>query len=50
VSEYASKSEDEFIAEAFTRLYRGETLAEDSQKLYDLVKGPAVPARRKKAA
>jgi hypothetical protein len=42
VSIYASTSEDEFLAEAFTRLYRGETLAEDSMKLYRALRGPKV--------
>ena len=31
VSGYATTNADEFLAEAFTRLYRGERLAEDSQ-------------------
>jgi len=44
VSEYALTNQDEFIAEAFTRLYRGETLAVDSGKLYHALQGPAVPA------
>jgi hypothetical protein len=42
VSRYASTSADEFLAEAFTRLYRGETLAEDSMKLYRALRGPQV--------
>jgi hypothetical protein len=42
VSIYASTSENEFLAEAFTRLYRGETLADDSMKLYRALRGPKV--------
>jgi hypothetical protein len=42
VSEYASKNQDEFLAEAFTRLRRGETLPEDSMKLYKALDGPPV--------
>jgi hypothetical protein len=45
VSEYASTDGDEFLAEAFTRLYRGETLPADSQALYDSMNGPKVPTR-----
>ena len=42
VSEYALNNEDEFLAEAFTRQYRGETLADDSMKLYEALKGPEI--------
>jgi len=42
VSDYASKNPDEFIAEAFTRLYRGETLSVDAMKMYRDLKGPEV--------
>jgi hypothetical protein len=40
VSEYALSNQDEFLAEGFTRLSRGEKLADDSQKLYDALDGP----------
>ena len=42
VSDYASRSAYEFKAEAFTRLYRGETLTPDAMKLYELMRGPKV--------
>lgn len=49
VSEYTTRSmdstADEFLAEAFTRIYRGETLPEDSQTLYDALQGPKVTWR-----
>ena len=42
VSRYAARNQDEFLAEAFTRLYRGETLRPDAQRLYDRLNGPKV--------
>lgn len=42
VSRYARTSRQEFRAEAFTRLYRGEKLTPDAQKLYDRLKGPKI--------
>ena len=38
----ASDGEDEFLAEAFTKLARGETLPADAQALYDELGGPMV--------
>jgi hypothetical protein len=42
VSVYAVKNRNEFVAEAFTRMHRGETLADDSMALYKKLKGPRV--------
>jgi hypothetical protein len=42
VSAYASKSTDEFLAEAFTVQYRGESLGPKAAVLYDVLKGPKV--------
>lgn len=42
VSDYAQGEDAEFIAEAFTRLYRGETVADDSLKLYRMMGGPPI--------
>jgi hypothetical protein len=42
VSVYASNNQDEFLAESFTKLYRGEKLSPDAQKLYDALDGPPV--------
>lgn len=47
VSEYATTSTGEFIAESFTRLYRGEKLHPDSQKFYDELGGPKVLSERR---
>lgn len=46
VSNYAAENSVEFVAEAFTRLYRGEKLSPEAQRLYDVLGGPA--ANRKK--
>jgi hypothetical protein len=43
VSQYAaSDGQDEFIAETFVRLYRGDEVPEDSMKLYRALNGPEV--------
>jgi len=42
VSSYADTNTDEFLAESFTRLYRGDTLPPNSQLLYDALDGPKV--------
>jgi len=42
VSTYGHQAMPEFIAEAFTRKYRGEKLSRDAQLMYDLMKGPDV--------
>ncbi len=42
VSDYASKNPDEFVAESFTRMYRGETLSSDVMKMYRDLKDPVV--------
>lgn len=42
VSRYAQQSPSEFVAEAFVRLYRGETLTPDAAALYAALKGPAI--------
>lgn len=42
VSNYAATNPDEFLAESFTRLYRGETLPKNAQRLYDALNGPKV--------
>lgn len=42
VSDYAKTNLDEFAAEAFVRLYRGEKLTPEAQKLYDYLNGPKV--------
>jgi hypothetical protein len=42
VSEYATNNADEFLAEAFTAQYRGETLPPNAQILYDRLNGPKV--------
>jgi hypothetical protein len=42
VSDYAAKNADEFLAEAFTAQFRGETLQPDAQLLYDRLNGPTV--------
>lgn len=39
VSVYAARNSNEFLAESWTRLYRGETLAPDSMALYRHMKG-----------
>lgn len=42
VSRYATKSPREFVAEAFVRQYRGETLSPDAAALYRVFGGPKV--------
>ena len=42
VSLYASTNVNEFMAESFTRLYRGESLQLHAQALYDRLDGPKV--------
>jgi hypothetical protein len=42
VSNYALSSPAEFVAEAFTMQYRGETLKPDAQKLYNLMGGAKI--------
>jgi hypothetical protein len=42
VSGYASRNASDFIAEAFTRQYRGETLSADAATLYKALGGPAI--------
>lgn len=39
VSNYANDSPSEFIAEAFVKLYRGETLSPESKRLFDALGG-----------
>jgi 4a-hydroxytetrahydrobiopterin dehydratase len=41
-SDTATSDQGEFLAEAFVRLYRGETLPPQAQKLYDDLNGPKV--------
>ena len=45
VSAYAGTNANEFVAEAYTRLYRGETLDPDSMKLYRSLSGPMPKAK-----
>lgn len=47
VSLYATHNAEEFIAEAFVRQYRGETLAPDVIQLYQRLKGPAIKGAAK---
>ena len=42
VSRYARKNGAEFVAEAFVKLYRGETLGKEAAELYKMLKGPEV--------
>ena len=42
VSEYAKTNQNEFVAEAFVRLYRGETLTPAAMRLYTRFSGPKV--------
>jgi hypothetical protein len=42
VSGYAEHHPQEFVAEAFTRMYRGEKLTPEAMKLYKAMKGPAI--------
>lgn len=45
VSLYAGLDQAEFVAEAFTRMYRGDRLSKDVVALYKKYGGPDVPAR-----
>ena len=42
VSDYASENANEFLAEAFTRKYRGEKLHPEAEALYQRLKGPKI--------
>lgn len=42
VSKYAASSPQEFLAESFSRLYRGEKLTPEAMALYKKLEGPAI--------
>lgn len=46
VSNYARENPTEFVAETFTRLYRGEKLHDDVIKMYKALNGPEIRKRK----
>lgn len=45
VSAHALESPDEFVAEAFVRMYRGDELTSDANAIYGLLQGPELKGK-----